>query len=181
VLNAIRWVKYHAPEYKGDPERIGIIGYSAGGHLVALAGTRTNLDTHVQAVVALAPPTDIVKSALQRGTMDKWISMKYLLGRDVLDSTTLEIMKEISPGNHVQPGLPPFLLVQGDADKTAPYPQTLDFESILKRNGIPCDLIVIRSGNHRISEWERLSPGWATQVANWLQTHLKKARVATVK
>ncbi len=39
VQTAIRWVKQHAAEFKGDPERIALIGYSAGGHLATLAGT----------------------------------------------------------------------------------------------------------------------------------------------
>jgi len=55
VQTAIRWVKQHAPEYKGDPERIALLGYSAGGHLVTLAGTHAAPDTKVQAVVAFAP------------------------------------------------------------------------------------------------------------------------------
>ena len=120
VQTAIRWVKQHAPEFKGDPERIALIGYSAGGHLVTLAGTRTNADTRVQAIVGFAPPTEIAFDAQRRGSLDKWLSMKYLLGRDSLDAATLTIMREISPAEHIQSGLPPFLLVQGSADTTVP-------------------------------------------------------------
>ncbi len=174
VLNAIRWVKQHAPEYKGDPDRIALMGYSSGGHLVALAGTRTNLDTRVRAVVALAPPTDIARDALRRGGMDKWVSMKNLLGRDQLDAATLEVMKQISPINYIQPGMPPFLLVQGDADKTVPCVQTVDFESRLKSDHVPCGLIIIPGGQHRISDWARFEPGWPAQVADWLNRNLTK-------
>jgi pectinesterase len=59
VQTAIRWVKDHATEYKGDPDRIALIGYSAGGHLVCYAATQAGNDTRVQAVVGLAPPTDL--------------------------------------------------------------------------------------------------------------------------
>lgn len=172
VLTAIRWVKRHASEYQGDPNRLALIGYSAGGHLVALAGTRTNLDTRVQAIVGLAPPTEIATEAQRRGSMNKWVSMKYLLGRDSLDAATLKIMHEISPAHQVQPGLPPFLLVQGSADKTVPYVQTQDFASLLKRNDVPCALMVIQGGQHRIRDWNRFHPGWANQVAAWLQQRL---------
>src|ERR1019366_5847020 len=58
VQTAIRWVKQHAAEFKGDPERIALLGYSAGGHLVTFAGTRAEADTRVQAITAFAPPTD---------------------------------------------------------------------------------------------------------------------------
>jgi pectinesterase len=172
VLTAIRWVKQHAPEYKGDPDRIALIGYSAGGHLVTLAGTLTNADTRVQAVVGFAPPTDIAFDAKRRGSMDKWVSMKYLLDRDVLDDATLKIMREISPIDYIQPGLPPFLLVQGSADKTVPYDQTVNFQSKLKAAGVPCDLITITNGQHRIADWVKFDPDWARQAAAWLDGKL---------
>ena len=170
LLTAIRWVKKHAAEYKGDPDRIALIGYSAGGHLVTLAGTRTNADTRVQAIVGFAPPTEIAVDAQRRGSMDKWVSMKYLLGRDTLDDATLKIMSEISPSEHVQAGLPPFLLVQGSADKTVPPAQTLDFRSRLQAaDGIPCDMITITNGQHRIADWAKFHPGWQGEVVTWLR------------
>jgi pectinesterase len=172
VLTAIRWVKHHAQDYKGDPNRIALIGYSAGGHLVTLAGTRTNADTRVQAIVGFAPPTEIAVDAQRRGSMEKWISMKYLLDRDSLDDTTLNIMNEISPAEHIQPGLPPFLLVQGSADKTVPPDQTLDFRAKLQAAGVSCDLIIITNGQHRIADWSKFHPDWQTQVTSWLETKL---------
>ena len=172
VLSAIRWVKAHAPEYKGDPKRIALIGYSAGGHLVTLAGTRTNADTRVQAIVGFAPPTEIVKSALHRGSMNHWLSMKYLLNRDKLDAATLKVMKKISPVTYVQPGLPPFLFVQGSADHTVPYHQTLDFESKLEKDHVSCHFITIKGGQHRIRDWSKFHPGWQTQVVTWLKAKI---------
>jgi pectinesterase len=169
---AIRWVKKHAAEYRGDPDRIAIIGYSAGGHLATLAGTLTNIDTRVQAVAGFAPPTEIAFDAKRRGSIDKWLSMKWLLGSDSLDATTLATMEEISPVNHLQPGLPPYLLVQGSADTTVPFNQTKDFADRLKAAGVSCDLITIQGGPHRIRDWERLHPGWEYEVADWLQTRL---------
>jgi acetyl esterase/lipase len=169
---AIRWVKLHAPEYKGDPDRIALIGYSAGGHLVTLAGTRTNADTRVQAIVGFAPPTNIAFDAQRRGSMDKWLSMKYLLGRDSLDEATLKIMREMSPAEHIQTGLPPFLLVQGSADMTVPADQTLDFQSKLKTAGVPCDLIAITNGMHRIADWNTFDPVWQAKVTGWLNETL---------
>ncbi len=59
MQTAIRWVKAHAGEYKGDPGRIGLVGYSAGGQLVCLATVLADESTRVQAVVGLAPPTDL--------------------------------------------------------------------------------------------------------------------------
>lgn len=175
VQTAIRWVKQHAPEYKGDPDRIALIGYSAGGHLVTLAGTLTNAETRVQAVVGFAPPTEIAFDAKRRGSLDKWLSMKNLLGSDSLDAATLSNMEEISPVNHLQSGLPPFLLVQGSVDTTVPYDQTMDFASKLKAAGGFCDFITIQGAQHRIRDWDHFHPGWANEVADWLQQRLAAA------
>ena len=172
LQTAIRWVKQHAPEYKGDPNHIALVGYSAGGHLVTLAGTLTNAETRVQAVVGFAPPTEIAFDAKRRGSLDKWISMKYLLGSDSLNAATLNTMEAISPVNHLQSGLPPFLLVQGSADTTVPYDQTMDFALKLKAVGGPCDFITIQDAQHRIRDWDHFHPGWASEVADWLQQHL---------
>lgn len=172
VQTAIRWVKQHAAEYKGDPERIALMGYSAGGQLVTLAGTDTNAATRVQAVVGFAPPTEIAREAQRRGDLDHWISMKYLLGGDSLDAATLKIMDLISPVTHIQAGLPPFLLVQGSADRTVLADQTRDFQVKLKAAGVSCDWITITNGQHRIADWAKFHPGWQDEVVTWLNEKL---------
>src|SRR4051794_5617678 len=67
VQTAIRWVKAHAADYRGDPGRIALLGYSAGGQMACLAAVRAEEDTRVQAVVGLAPPTDLLADTERRG------------------------------------------------------------------------------------------------------------------
>jgi pectinesterase len=172
VQTAIRWVKDHATEYKGDPDRIALIGYSAGGHLVCYAATQAGNDTRVQAVVGLAPPTDLAKEALGRGSMDKWLSMENLIGRKSLDQETLKIMRDISPSGHVSVGMPPFLLIQGTADKTVPYAETLNIQSTLRAANVPCDFIAITNGQHLITDWSKFDPAWQSKLVAWLNEKL---------
>ncbi len=169
VQTAIRWVKKHAAEFKGDPNRIALLGYSAGGHLVSLAATLARKDTRVQAVVGCAPPTDLVTEAKRRGSLGKWSSMENLVGRDSLDEKTLDELAEMSPINHIKPGLPPFLLIQGDADKTVPYEQTLNFRSKLEAAGVPCKLITVPGAQHHIKDWDKFDPTWKAQMIAWLE------------
>lgn len=168
LQTAIRWVKQHAAEFKGDPNRIALLGYSAGGHLVTLAATLAESDTRVQAIVGFAPPTDLVTDAQRRGSLDKWPSMKGLLGGASLDDATLKQLAEMSPLNHVAPGLPPFLLIQGDMDKAVAHDLTVNFQARLLAANVRCDLITITNGTHRIADWEKFDPAWQGKLMSWL-------------
>ncbi len=172
VQTAIRWVKQHAAEYKGDPGRIALLGYSAGGHLVTLAGTRADADTRVQAVVGFAPPTDLVADNERRGGLTP--SMRALFGFDTTNLTdeARTVLKENSPTSYVHPGLPPFLLVQGSEDKTVLYRHTLGFQKQLQSVGVACDLMVITNGQHAIADWVKFAPDWQTRMAGWLEQTL---------
>jgi acetyl esterase/lipase len=172
VQAAIRWVKAHATEYKGDPNRISLLGYSAGGHLACLAATLAAPDTQVQAVVGLAPPIDLLADAENRSGIGKWSSMRKLLGSDVMDDETISQLKQLSPINHVKPGLPPFLLMQGDSDKTILPALTMNFVFKLKENNVPSDVYFLKGAGHRIADWEKFDPGYPQKLTNWLNQTL---------
>jgi len=172
LQTAIRWVKQHAGEYKGDPNRIALFGYSAGGHLVTLAGTHATDDTKVQAIVGMAPPTDLVWDNERRGGAS--VSMKALFN---LESTNLTesvraVLKENSPVTYIKPGLPPFMILQGSADKTVPAEQSQAFQKKLLAAGVSCDMISIPEGQHRIADWNRFDPDWQTKLVAWLNEKL---------
>ena len=172
VQTAVRWVKQHATEYKGDPGHIALLGYSAGGHLVTLAGTLAANDLHVQAIVGMAPPTDLVWDNERRGGLSP--SMRALFDFDSTNITEdrRALLKQFSPLTYVKPGLPPFLLIQGSADKTVPYLGTTNFMARLQAANIPCDLIVITNGQHRIADWSKFDPAWQSKLTVWLTAKL---------
>jgi pectinesterase len=186
VNTAIRWVKQHATEYRGDPNHIALLGYSAGGHLVTLAATHpekpnallkflhltTKTSTEVQAVAAFAPPTDLVADNERRGGLS--ISMRHLFGYESSNITdeVRVVLKKNSPLTYVRPGLPPFLLLNGTADKTVPFTQTENFYHALKAANVDATLIPIPEGQHRIADWKKFVPDWQQQLADWLNVKL---------
>ena len=174
VQTAIRWVKAHAAEYKGDSNRIALLGYSAGGQLVTLAGTHAAADARIQAVAAFAPPTDLVADNERRGGLS--LSMRNLFGYESsnLTDSVRAVLKENSPLTYVQPGLPPFLLINGSADKTVPVGQTQNFFRALKAANVDATLIVIPEGQHRLADWGKFTPDWQAQLAQWLAEKLAK-------
>ena len=172
VQTAIRWVKAHAAEFGGDPSRIVLFGHSAGGHLVCLAGTLVDDSVRVQAVVGYAPVTNHEQDLPVRKGLST--SLQALLNRPKeLTPESLGLLREISPLNHVRPGLPPFLLIHGDQDKSVPFQQSLDFQAKLRANNDTCDLIVIPGGVHALADWERLVPDYPARMVAWLSEHLR--------
>jgi alpha-L-fucosidase 2 len=172
VQTAIGWVKAHAAEYKGDPKRIALIGYSAGGQLVCLAEARAGEDTRVQAVVGLAPPTDIPADIARRGNLLSK-SLQDLFGHPPgVDAGAMELMQEMSAISHLHPGLPPFLLIHGTEDQSVLYSQSVNFQAKLKENKIPCELVTIKGASHRITDWEKFDPTYKEQMIAWLKQTL---------
>ena len=168
VQTAIRWVKTHAAEFKGDPARIALFGHSAGGHLACLAATQAASDIRVQAVVGFAPVTDFEYELPARGGLSP--SLQALFGQPKeANPASLALLRATAPINHVTPGLPPFLLLHGDADKTVPLQESVNFQAKLKANGVLCDLMVIPGAPHRLTEWDRCDPDYASRMIRWLR------------
>jgi alpha-L-fucosidase 2 len=168
---AIRWVKANAPAYKGDPDRIVLFGHSAGGQLVCQAAVLADDGTRVRAVVAYAPVTDLVRDSAHRGGLSA--SLQGLFGLPAgLTDRARSILSEASPIDHVAPGDPPFLLVQGNSDRTVPPEQTAAFLGRLKAAGVPCSLLTIPGGAHVFGPWDRFDPGYRRAVVSWLRKAL---------
>lgn len=176
VLTAIRWVKANAASYKGDAARIALLGHSAGGQLVCQAATVVDDSVRVQAVVGFAPVTNHEQELPVRGGLSA--SLQALLNRPKeITPESLGLIRALSPLNHVRPGLPPFLLIHGDADKTVPIQQSHDFQARLRANGVECELQVLPGAGHRLSEWEKVAPGYAAHYLAWLDRHLAPVKI----
>jgi alpha-L-fucosidase 2 len=176
VLTAIKWVKANAAKYKGDPDKVALFGYSAGGQLACLAAVIAEKDTTVQAVVGLAAPTDLVFDSLRRGNVSIYLRDLFgLQGADVNTPQTVQILWDNSPINHLHAGLPPFLLVHGTADKSVPYQLSLNFQDRLKEFKVPCELITINGASHKIVEWDKSDADFTKKIVAWLnKTMVKK-------
>lgn len=176
VQSAIRWVKAHAAEFKGDSNRIALIGYSAGGHLACHAGIMADDSTRVQAVVGCAAPTDHIADSERRGGLSK--SMQALLGSPPeLGVETRRRLREFSPINYVKPGLPQFFLLAGTEDKSVPYSQSTNLQARLRNAGVTCDLVTLTNATHRLAEWKNSDPDYQRKLTGWLQKNLKASTV----
>ncbi|MGA3065474.1 MAG: alpha/beta hydrolase [Tepidisphaeraceae bacterium] len=172
VQTSIRWAKMHAGHYRGDPNRIVLLGHSAGGHLVCLAATIAGEETRVQAVVGLAPPADLVMDCkLRSGGLSK--GLQSLTGRaKKLDAGAIAELEEMSPVNHVGPGLPPFLLIQGTNDHAVPHPEVVEMCAKLLGAGDSCEMLGVQGGGHEFKTWNAADPSWFPKMIAWLNQHV---------
>ena len=173
VRQAIRWVKQHAFEYKGDPERIALIGYSAGGHLAALAAVTADDDTKVQAAVILAGPTDLVAVSERRGGVTP--ALQNLFGRGPeIDDEARAILRDASPIKHLHADLPPFLSIHGMLDESVLYSQSENLKTRLDVLGVPCELVTIPGAAHDIERWKTFDGDYEQKMVDWLQKTLSR-------
>jgi acetyl esterase len=170
VASAIKWVKAHAAEYKVDPKRIALIGESAGGHLVSWTGVMGAGDTRVAAVVPFYAPHDLVVQVQRRNALG---GLGGLIGTEELNDAALKKLADISPLNHIKPGLPPFLQIHGDKDETVPLSQSLNFATKMKAAGNSCETIIVPGGIHGMGGWQKLGSDYQEQMIAWLRQTLK--------
>jgi acetyl esterase/lipase len=123
---AVAWLRDHASQYHLNPNRIAAVGSSAGGHLAAMlgvfSGPQSNPATKVEAVVAFNGIFDL-------NTMPPSAMVEQFIGTSC--SASLARCKKASPISYVQNGLPPFLILHGTADMTAPYSQATSMVAAL--------------------------------------------------
>jgi acetyl esterase/lipase len=194
---AVRYIRHNAKTYGVDPDRLGITGGSAGGHLSLMqgcAGKEGNPEakdpverasSRVAAVGCFYPPTDFLnwgeKGKVMLGTNIS-IPIKGAFDFREPDKKTgalvpitdeekvLEIGRQISPVNHVSKDDPPTLIVHGDEDALVPVQQAEVMIAKLKEAKVPAELIVKKGGKHDGVLVKEHLPN----VIEWFDKHLGK-------
>jgi acetyl esterase/lipase len=153
VKCAVRYLRAKAADYGIDTHRIGVIGGSAGGHLVTLLGTSdksSNLEgnggyydqsSRVQAVVDLFGPADLV--TMFESTSPQWL--QNVFGTPNYNSDDI---KRVSPVTYITSDDPPFLILQGDQDTVVPQEQSEILFRKLKEANVPASLVIVKNAGH---------------------------------
>ncbi|QDT94595.1 prolyl oligopeptidase family serine peptidase [Gimesia aquarii] len=176
----ILWVKEHAKEYQIDPNKLALLGASAGGHLACMAAVSANdphAKTRVKAVGVFFPPTDLMNyGGLKidiRGNDPLANSIRRLItpkGSETIAEDKLdELRTAFSPARLVKPGLPPFLFIHGTADFMVPIQQSRTMVAALEKANVPVTLIVKEGGGH---PWPTIHEE-VEKMANWIDEQLK--------
>ncbi len=164
---SVSW-KRDAKEYKVDPERIALMGESAGGHLVNLVGARN--DVGVAAVVCFYGPFDMVEWAKRFEGMPLPKSVQSVFRIEALDENGLAKIREASPATYLSRKTPPFVVIHGTKDEVVAYSQATLTLELFKKIGVPCELITIPDGIHGVMNWEKDASlqGYKPKMIEWL-------------
>lgn len=170
---AIRWVRTNAEEHGINPERIGLWGSSAGGHLVSLLATSSDVkelegengspgvSSRVKCVVDYCGPTKM--------TVFKHPAVMQLFGSEKAHKTHAKIA---SPATHVTKDDPPILIVHGTQDNVVPIAQAELFHKKLNEAGVDATFVKMEGGGHGIGGKEITS-----RVAAFFDKHLRDQEV----
>ncbi|HTM90624.1 MAG TPA: alpha/beta hydrolase [Terriglobales bacterium] len=180
VEQAIRFVKAHAAEYKIDPQRMALIGESAGGHLVSYVGAHNRPGSRVAAVVSLYGIHDFITAAME------WKPFPHevleLFGIKQVNAETAPLLIKASPVVYVTKDTPPFLLIHGSKDEDVPYDQSVEMCDRMKQVEARCDLITIPGAPHGMDHWEP-HPEWhwyKKAMVDWLEKTVVRSQESVV-
>jgi acetyl esterase/lipase len=204
VNRAVRFIKFHAKEYGIDPDRLGVYGGSAGGHLSCMMGAAplaedaksadpvNRVSSKVAAVAAFFPPTDFLnygkegENAIGRGVLSPFkaafdfrkIDAKTGRYVQITDEKEIErITEEVSPIYHVDKDDAPTLIIHGDADTLVPIQQAKTFLDNLKEAGVETKLVVVPGGGHGFTDL----PKHMKTIGDWFDLQLLKKTGATTR
>lgn len=172
---AVRWMRSRAKELGIDPQCIGAIGGSAGGHLSAMLGFANDVydsggrlyaehSSRVQAVVPMYGPHDLVHRARETG---------------VEDARIIELCRAASPVAHLSSDDPPTLILHGTRDALVDVKQSELLAEACRKIGHEFQLKIVEGGKH---SFHLQPPGHDLRplVTTFLDRHLKKKRVGAI-
>lgn len=191
---AVRWMRAHASEFGVDANRIGLLGDSAGGYVVQMAGATNGeknwdvgdfkeVSSDVQAVVSIYGISDLTtigegignenvhaSAAVTEALLLNGPAFKDFAGASV--NADPQKAKAASPIGHVDGTEPPFLLMHGSGDKEVSPLQSKKMFEALQNKKVEAEYVLVRGAEHGDLPWYQ--PGVISRVVNFFDRHLKR-------
>ncbi len=177
VRRAVRYVRSRAETFAIDPDRLGVLGMSAGGHLALMLGTTGDdgdaeasdpikrASSRVAAVAALVPPTDLRVAV--------WEAPESLPAYRHFPALELDLEKAgpNSPVTHVTPDDAPAIVIMGGKDELVPPRHGEWIAEAFKREKVKHKLLVFEDAGHGL-EGDKNRETMINEVTGWFETHL---------
>ncbi len=188
---AVRWLRANAARYHLDPRAIGVMGFSAGGHLAALLGTSSGAadlegpqlgnagySSRVDVVIDYFGPTDLLQvkseapACMPEDPDAPDQSPSLFIGCPI--QSCKEKTESANPIHYVSKDDPPVMILHGTADCLVPWQQSLIFYNALRAAGVEAKFLLIPGLTHADPGF--LLPPIELQVEEFLDKHLKRGR-----
>ena len=174
VQRAISKVRYQAKVLKIDPERIGVMGFSAGGHLASSAGTHFHkgkpdakdpidrVSCRPDFMILVYPVISFTESFTHVG------SRRNLLGKDA----DVKLIEKFSNEKQVTPQTPPTFLVHTWEDKAVPVENSIYFYLALRKAKVSAEMHLYLKGRHGfgMNKAKGATAAWPARCGEWLKT-----------
>lgn len=184
IKRSVRFVRLHAKEYGVDPNHLGIVGGSSGGHLALMAALTADdgkadakdpvekISSRVQAVMTWFPPVDFINWGGEN-TYKMIEKARPTLFQEMFGKITdLETqLKSVSPIYYLTAEAPPLFLVHGDADKTVPLQQSQILKAKYEELKRPVQLTIQPGGPH--TYWPGIEKNYPA-IWEWFDRYLKQ-------
>ena len=157
---ALRYVRSHADEFRVKPDRIGIMGFSAGGHLASTAGTHFDSESRPDFLI-LGYPVITLEPPYAHET-----SRRMLLG----DQPDPRLVQLLSNEKQVTAQTPPTFIFQTDADKTVAAENSVLFYLALRKAGVAAEMHIYERGAHGagLGVKDAILASWPSRLADWM-------------
>ena len=174
AARAIRTVRARAAEWNLDPERIGILGFSAGGHLASTAGThfdsgRLDASDLIERVTSRPNLMILIYPVISMREKGHAGSRRSLLGTE----PSPQLIALLSNEEHVTKETPPTFLVHTMADASVPVENSLLFVAALRKADVPFEFHLYEQGRHGfgLGGNDPILSSWPGRCADWLRLH----------
>ena len=168
---AIRMVRSHAKEWGIDPAKIGIMGFSAGGHLASTLSVHYEEKVYESSDLTSAKPDFsllIYPVISMKDDVTHWGSRENLLGKN----PTAEQIAHFSNDLQVNSETPPAFLVHSFDDDAVPVQNSINYALALQKFKIPCELHLYQAGGHGygLGKSTNTESTWPEACRKWLET-----------
>ncbi|WP_308991105.1 prolyl oligopeptidase family serine peptidase [Mariniflexile litorale] len=164
---AIRTVKRNAKNWNLDPNKIGIIGFSAGGHLASTAATHYNDKVYASDETSARPDFSMLiypVISMEDGITHNG-SKENLLGKD----PSSELIEKYSNEKQVNKNTPPTILIHATDDKSVPVENSINYYLALKKHNVPTEMHIYENGGHGFGLGRfGTHLNWPKACENWL-------------